>query len=259
MIETYGPEQVSELYKYLKEKTVAHIEKARNYVLPIGENKYLMSFHSVRHTKVWIYADDQRCKLATDDEKILSYAANIDEESGIMEMFEFFLALTSEDVYGLEALENRISKLEDDLLTTGHPNKEGSNRIVTIRKEVLHNKRYYEQMEFLTDELAELNSSFNFIDKKFDRLLEFNMHLQEYVEQVREAYQSQIDIEQNNIMKIFTVVTTVFLPLTLITGWFGMNLKMPEFGWAFGYAYVIGLSVAVLVIMIIFFKKKKWF
>ena len=117
MIETYGPEQVSELYKYLKEKTVAHIEKARNYVLPIGENKYLMSFHSVRHTKVWIYADDQRCKLATDDEKILSYAANIDEESGIMEMFEFFLALTSEDVYGLEALENRISKLEDDLLT----------------------------------------------------------------------------------------------------------------------------------------------
>ena len=53
-------------------------------------------------------------------------------------------------------------------------------------------KRYYEQMEFLTDELRAVDPSFAFIDKKFDRLLEFVLHLQEYIESVREAYQSQI-------------------------------------------------------------------
>ena len=43
-------------------------------------------------------------------------------------------------------------------------------------------------------------------------------------------YQAQIDIEQNNLMKFFTVVTSIFAPLTLITGWYGMNLKLPELG-----------------------------
>ena len=111
----------------------------------------------------------------------------------------------------------------------------------------------------MTDEMAAADSSFAFIDKKFDRLLEFVVHLQEYEEQVREAYQSQIDIEQNNIMKLFTVITTIFLPLTLLTGWYGMNLVMPEYKWAYGYPVVIAVAVAVVVILMIIFKKRKWF
>lgn len=59
-------------------------------------------------------------------------------------------------------------------------------------------------------------------------------------------------------MKFFTVVTAIFMPLTLITGWFGMNLIMPEFRWRHGYPYVIGLSVLVVVVMIALFKRKKW-
>ena len=114
-------------------------------------------------------------------------------------------------------------------------------------------------MEFLTDELSAIDPSFGFIDKKFDRLLEFVLHLQEYIEQVREAYQSQIDIEQNNIMKVFTVVTSIFLPLTLIAGWYGMNLQMPEFHWAWGYPFVIAVSLSVVVALIVIFKRKKWF
>ena len=60
-------------------------------------------------------------------------------------------------------------------------------------------------------------------------------------------------------MKTLTVVTMVFLPLQLITGWFGMNLIMPEFNWAHGYPYVIFLSLAILLGEIIFFRWKKWF
>ena len=169
------------------------------------------------------------------------------------------LELTANDVYKLESLENMIISLEDNLLMDKSPSGDGIRDIIKVRKDLLKVKRYYEQMEFLTDEIAAIDPAFGFIDKKFDRLLEFVLHLQEYIEQVREAYQSQIDIEQNNIMKVFTVVTSIFLPLTLIAGWYGMNLRMPEFKWAWGYPFVIGMSLAVIAALVIIFKKKKWF
>ncbi len=53
--------------------------------------------------------------------------------------------------------------------------------------------------------------------------------------QLREAYQSQLAIQQNDLMRVFTIVTVLFLPLTLITGWFGMNfVNMPELQSAWG-------------------------
>ena len=60
-------------------------------------------------------------------------------------------------------------------------------------------------------------------------------------------------------MTLLTVVTTVFMPLTLIVGWYGMNFRyMPELDKPWGYPAVIALSVAVVVISLWFFKKKKW-
>ena len=67
-----------------------------------------------------------------------------------------------------------------------------------------------------------------------------------------------MDYNLNNTMKIFTVVTTVFLPLSLIVGWYGMNFtNMPELTWKYGYLAVILLSVAVVIFCFWFFKKKK--
>ena len=59
-------------------------------------------------------------------------------------------------------------------------------------------------------------------------------------------------------MKYFTVVTSVFLPLTLLVGWYGRNLRMPEFRWAYGYPFVIVLSIAIVVFMIWQFRRNKW-
>ena len=70
---------------------------------------------------------------------------------------------------------------------------------------------------------------------------------------------TEVDISLNTTMKIFTVVTTIFLPLTLIVGWYGMNLKMPEYGWKYGYLFVGLLSLTCIAGIIIFFKRKKWF
>ena len=87
------------------------------------------------------------------------------------------------------------------------------------------------------------------------------MHLlRENVLQLRELYQSQQDEQQNKIMCMLTVVTTLFLPLTLLTGWYGMNFAyMPELQWKYGYITVIIAAVVIVVIEIIYFKKKKFF
>ena len=129
-------------------------------------------------------------------------------------------------------------------------------------------KRYYEQLADVMDVLAENESGaipeellnhFLALSHRINRLRESVEHLREYVTQVREAYQAQVDIEQNQIMKIFTVLTAVFLPLTLIVGWYGMNFKIPEYGWSYGYLYVVVLSVAVCAVSFFIFKKRKWF
>ena len=86
------------------------------------------------------------------------------------------------------------------------------------------------------------------------------MNLRDYVTQMREAYQAQVDIEQNQLMKFFTVITSLFLPLTLLVGWYGMNFSnMPELTWKYGYASIIVLSILICIGMIAWFKKKKWF
>ena len=60
-------------------------------------------------------------------------------------------------------------------------------------------------------------------------------------------------------MKYFTLMTSLFLPLTLIVGWYGMNFtSMPEISWKYGYFYVIILSLLSSVVCIWWFKKKKW-
>ena len=78
--------------------------------------------------------------------------------------------------------------------------------------------------------------------------------------QIRALYQSQIDAQQNRIVTMLTIITTIFLPLTLIAGWYGMNFPgMPEFSWKYGYIGVIAISVLIVIIEIIFFKRKKMF
>ena len=77
--------------------------------------------------------------------------------------------------------------------------------------------------------------------------------------QIRDLYQSQLDKKQNRIMTLLTVITSIFMPLTLIAGWYGMNFKyMPELEYKAAYPVIIVISIAIVAVCLIFFKKKKW-
>ena len=182
------------------------------------------------------------------------------------ELYTFFASLMRNDLDAMEDLEERITDMEDVLLKDNR--SDYTLGIIAFRKELLRLRKYYDQLTQLFDGILENENRFiadddlryfRFLDQRADRLLAHIVNLRDYITQVREAYQAQIDIEQNRLMKIFTVVTSIFLPLTLIAGWYGMNLKMPETGWDFGYPYVIALSAAVVGVMVFIFKKNKWF
>ena len=70
---------------------------------------------------------------------------------------------------------------------------------------------------------------------------------------------AHLDIAQNGVMQLLTIVTTIFLPLTLLVGWYGMNFSgMPELHWKYGYPTIILVSVAVVVLSLWVCKKKKF-
>jgi magnesium transporter len=177
----------------------------------------------------------------------------------------FFDKLTYEDTNHLENIEYEITELEEGLITSKNDNY--LKKIIILRKKLLKLKRYYERLINIS-ELIEENEN-GLIDKKtikyfkmftnrINRLYQVVNNLRDYVTQVREAYQAQVDISQNQLMKLFTVVTTIFLPLTLIVGWYGMNFKMPEYNWTYGYLFVILISISIISICIVWFKKNKW-
>jgi len=77
---------------------------------------------------------------------------------------------------------------------------------------------------------------------------------------VLELYYSSISHRMNEVMKVLTIIATIFIPLSFIVGLYGMNFDyMPELKWRYGYLGVWGIIVMVVVGMLIYFKRKKWF
>ena len=182
-------------------------------------------------------------------------------------LFEFLEYLVNEDIQYLQDYEKRMTTLEETLLN-GDEDEKIPKLILTIRKELLRLNSYYSQLIDMSDTLKEnynriLNqedcSLFMLFSDRVERLADDTKILRELALQILEMYQTQIDSKQNKVMQFLTVVTTIFTPLTLITGWYGMNfINMPELRNEYGYFIVMGISLFIILIGIWYFKKKKW-
>ena len=168
------------------------------------------------------------------------------------------------DILYLSHIEKELDVMEDSLLTDIPDDFFGV--LTRHRRKLSELNAYYEQLTAMSDMIASLDApapiaaaeQWSRFSMQTERL-ESHVHLlQENVIQLRELYQAQLDAKQNKVMCILTVVTTIFLPLTLIAGWYGMNFPgMPEFGWKYGYPTVILISILIIVLEILYFKKKK--
>ena len=192
---------------------------------------------------------------------------NLLVEAGVGGFFYGFLELLiAKDMHHLQELETRLDQLEDQALAGQLENFNG--QMTAMRKEIAGWIRYYTQMDDMVCEFQENENKyfseselrlFHLAEKRIERLKTEAQTLREYGLQVRELFQAEIDIRQNRIMKILTIVTTIFLPLSLVAGWYGMNFaNMPELTWKYGYPAVIGASVLVVLACLWIMKKKKF-
>lgn len=190
------------------------------------------------------------------------------KKGGVARVFSLFIReLIKDNVILYERVSRRLEDLDLAVQNMKDSNKEIERKISLYNHELLEIYGYYQQ---LGEVCSELNENYNEIftddelgyitslSNRIDRYANNISLLREYCNQIRTSYQAQIDLYLNQIMKIFTVVTTIFLPLTLIAGWYGMNFRnMPELESRYGYPGVIILSILVVVISIFYFKKRK--
>ena len=181
-------------------------------------------------------------------------------------MYDFLEQIISRDLPIMERYETELDDIEDEIL------RDGEDENMVIVNDILSNVRelriHYEQLIDMTQELLENENGFfneerlRFLQLFMNRLSRLHTNaasLREHTMQVRDLYRAHLEEKQNGIMTILTVVTTIFMPLTLIVGWYGMNFRyMPELENPWSYPVLIVVSVLIIVGSLIFFKKKKW-
>lgn len=219
------------------------------------------------------YLDQEEFLLVSDQKMKSDLRREVERNSfDSMETPPQFLAgfieyLIKEDVIYLQNFEERLSKMEEHLIHKEM--KRFDVQILNIRKELLILDSYYQQMMDLCGILQENRNHlmteqecrvFEIQAARVERLHDSTHILKEYSLQLRELYQSRMDERQNKVMQMLTVVTTIFMPLTLIAGWYGMNFtNMPELSSKYGYPIVIAISIGMILLEVLWFKWKKWF
>lgn len=197
------------------------------------------------------------------------HARGGEEKAAFAPAAGFLILLMNElirnDVLFLQKYEEKLASMEEELLE--RPPRNFYETVIQSRKELLSLHTHYEQLVSMGEELEANDNQlltpgecggFGMFASRASRLHDHVEMLREYVFQIREMYQSQIAANQNQIMSWLTVVTTIFLPLTLLAGWYGMNfVNMPELQWKYGYVCMILASVIIVIAEIRFFKKKK--
>lgn len=101
-----------------------------------------------------------------------------------------------------------------------------------------------------------------YLEDVYDHLSTVRDSLDLYIElnnSMRESYSYSIGLKTNEVMKLLTIISTLFIPLTFLVGVYGMNFEnIPELSWEYGYFYVWGLMILITVLLIFYFKKRKW-
>ncbi len=181
-------------------------------------------------------------------------------------LYDLLEMTIGQDLTLLEKSEQKLNRIEEAILR-GEV-EQYPQEMNNIRGDLLDLRVHYAQLIDLGQELEENENGFfleenlryfHMFTERVTRLQDLVNGQREYVMQLRDLMQSQMEVRQNRIMTLLTVITSIFLPLTLIAGWYGMNFRyMPELEWRYSYPVVIAVSIAIVAVCLAWFKRKKW-
>ncbi len=163
-------------------------------------------------------------------------------------------------------LEDRIEELEGEVIE--NPTFDTLQRIQQLKKRVMVFRRVILATRDLFAKVNRLNIEVIPEDHKI-YFSDINDHVLEILDSIdslrdilfglTDLYMSSVSNKANDTMKVLTIIATIFIPHTFIVGWYGMNFEyMPELRWPYAYPLLFVILSLITIVMIAFFRKKKW-
>ncbi len=167
----------------------------------------------------------------------------------------------------LEKLGEKIETLEENVIEK--PNQSSVKELQLLKRELIFLRRSVwplrELISGLSRDETSLISSFTspYLRDVYDHTIQVIDTVETFrdmVSGILDIYLTSVSNKMNEVMKVLTIIATIFIPLSFIAGVYGMNFEfMPELKWHWGYPTVWGIMLTALVSMLIYFKRKKWF
>jgi magnesium transporter len=166
----------------------------------------------------------------------------------------------------LEKIGEKVESLEEELVT--NPTPETLQTIHRLKRELIFLRKSVWPMRELIGGLERGESSLVgekttvFLRDVYDhtiQVIDTVETLRDMVSGMLDVYLSSLSNKMNEVMKVLTIIATIFIPMTFIAGIYGMNFEfMPELKWHWGYPIVWLIIIAIAVIMLFYFRKKRW-
>lgn len=166
----------------------------------------------------------------------------------------------------MEKLEEQVENLEEELVS--NPTRESLQKINQLKKDMIFLRKSVWPLRELINNLERSESP---VIKETTRIYlrdvyDHTVQVIDTLETFRDMVSGMIDIylsglsyKMNEIMKVLTLIATIFIPLTFVVGLYGMNFEnMPEIEWEYGYYSVLVVMVVMVVGMLTYYRKKKW-
>lgn len=167
----------------------------------------------------------------------------------------------------LDTVAIKLEELEDEVLE--RPSIQSLQKLQVIRKETIFLRRSIyplrESINFLNKSESSLlrRETERFLNDVYDHTIQVIESLETYRDlqsSIKDLYMNMTSNKMNEIMKVLTIMSTIFIPITFIAGIYGMNFQyMPELGYSWAYPAVWGLMSLVVITMLLYFRSKKWF
>jgi magnesium transporter len=181
-------------------------------------------------------------------------------------LYDFLESIIHRDYQVIEAFDSELDAMEADIL--GGVAEDSAKKLSMIRRNLRDLRIHYVQLIDFCKELEENENEFfsveneryfHLVGQRIQTLYDMTVSLSDYTAHIRELAQAQLDLKQNRIMTILTIITSIFMPLTLIAGWYGMNfVYMPELKSPIAYPAVFVICVLIVIVSLVVFKRKKW-
>jgi magnesium transporter len=167
----------------------------------------------------------------------------------------------------IERLGKEVEELEESLLDsqdnqTGHSAYRLKRELLQLRRSIWPLREIVGRIERSESSLVQ-DETIPYLRDVHDHIVHVSDALdmfRDMLEGLLDAHLSRVSTRMNEVMKTLTIIATIFIPLTFIVGIYGMNFRhMPELAWVWGYPGVWGVMITVVVVMMLYFRRRGWF